>query len=223
MDNIDQTPVPKSTSTPESSTPVSKQTPPQPLPNQRPPFSAGQIALLALFLLIILFAGGLYFLNRKAGDNGSKPPATNGTPTSTTNTTGTNPTPTSTSTDSNTTSTPSTPAPTEAIHTVGETVVMLKGDSLDFKPKNKSDATRWNVTAVDFADSRCAPDVQCVWAGERSVGLHIIQKTADGKEQSQNINLGTVNNNSVRTLGLTLTLKEIDDGKGGVYAEIEVK
>lgn len=60
------------------------------------------------------------------------------------------------------------------------------------------------LTLKEINDSRCAPDVQCIWAGELSV-LFSIHEGAFGTRPVE-VRLGTVNNQSVTKNGYTLTL-----------------
>jgi hypothetical protein len=77
----------------------------------------------------------------------------------------------------------------------------------------------WSVRAVEFGDSRCPANVVCIWAGEQTVTLDVKDLSTGRTER---IILGTSRGRTASANGLTLNLIEIDDGKGGVYAEIKV-
>ena len=59
------------------------------------------------------------------------------------------------------------------------------------------------VSLKDINDSRCKPDVECIWAGELSATLYAY----DGKFDSrQEIHLGTVKNKTITIGGYVFTL-----------------
>ncbi|MFH1621412.1 MAG: hypothetical protein ABIB04_05020 [Patescibacteria group bacterium] len=121
-----------------------------------------------------------------------------------------------------------TTTPTILIPYEGQTITQKNlGDTADFflhdqiiysDPKNLNRS--YEIEVIDFTDSRCPKDAVCVWAGERGVRLKITDKQ---NGNSQEIYLGVMRANSVKIMGLTFTLLEIEDGKGGTYAQIKVE
>jgi hypothetical protein len=61
------------------------------------------------------------------------------------------------------------------------------------------------VTLKEINDSRCKPDVQCIWAGELSPLFHITG--GNFRTTLNEIRLGTTNNTSVTSAGYAFTLK----------------
>lgn len=100
----------------------------------------------------------------------------------------------------------------------GGTDVWFEGDEKTVRdPKT---GHQWKIRAISFGDSRCPVNVVCVWAGERTVTLDVTDLTSGRTER---VTLGTSRATGATVLGLKLTLIEIDDGKGGVYAEIKAE
>ncbi len=96
----------------------------------------------------------------------------------------------------------------------GQTVQLFAGDEVTL-----GDATRsYRVKAMEFTDSRCPEGVQCIWAGERGVRLEITNLLNDKKEDMK---LGTVTAKTLDIMGITGTLIEINDEKGGPYARVK--
>ena len=60
------------------------------------------------------------------------------------------------------------------------------------------------VTLQEINDSRCKPDVQCIWAGELSAFLFVTSGTLGTDERE--IHLGTINNTSRTLYGYVFTL-----------------
>ena len=60
------------------------------------------------------------------------------------------------------------------------------------------------ITLQEINDSRCKPDVQCVWAGELSAFLFVTNGTLGTDERE--IHLGTTNNTSLSLYGYVFTL-----------------
>ncbi|MCC7357717.1 hypothetical protein IT408_04425 [Candidatus Uhrbacteria bacterium] len=104
--------------------------------------------------------------------------------------------------------------------TLGETFQIFKGDAINISLPNQTHP-RWNIKAISFSDSRCPVGVQCIWAGEQTVTLLITDLVA--RVAPQDITLGTTRNTNQSVYGINLTVKTIEDGKGGTYAEIETK
>lgn len=76
-----------------------------------------------------------------------------------------------------------------ATFVIGQTILFQEGISLQ-------------LTAIN--DSRCKPDVQCIWAGERS--SRFIFRDAD--RSSQAFTLGTVREPRVTLKGRVISLKD---------------
>lgn len=113
------------------------------------------------------------------------------------------------------TSTYQEPAPT--IHRLGETVRLFADDSAIFK---NGAGTAFNIKVQQFTDSRCAKGNTCIWEGERGV---ILLVTDTATNQTATVSLGMVRARTAKAFGLTFTLKEVDDEKGGTYADITVR
>lgn len=60
------------------------------------------------------------------------------------------------------------------------------------------------VTLQKINDSRCTPDVQCIWAGELSAFLSVTSGTLGTVERE--MHLGTINNTSLTLYGYVFTL-----------------
>ncbi|MBS3913728.1 MAG: hypothetical protein KG003_04470 [Bacteroidetes bacterium] len=60
------------------------------------------------------------------------------------------------------------------------------------------------ITLKEINDSRCKPDVQCIWAGELSALFSVLFPTIN---PAQDVRLGTTNNKSVTMHGYTFTLQ----------------
>jgi len=69
------------------------------------------------------------------------------------------------------------------------------------------------VSLKEINDSRCKPDVQCIWAGELSVLLSVLFPTAN---PAQDTRLGTTNNKSVTLLGYTFTLQSATENSATI-------
>lgn len=194
----------------------------------KPPSSAATVALLILAAIIILGAMFLFFIRRPNQPTMEAVSDLKNTPATTipTTTTQESPTQNTTSTNQETTSTsPGIPEDediggTDNAITLGETFQIFKGDTVTIL-QPKREMPRWNVTAKDFSDSRCPAGVQCIWAGEQSVTLVVTDLIA--RTAPQEITLGMVRNASQTVYGLNLHLSAIEEGKGGLYAEIETK
>lgn len=78
----------------------------------------------------------------------------------------------------------------------------------------------FHIQVQQFTDSRCAKGNTCIWAGERGV---ILLVTDTASNQTSTVTLGMVSARSAKAFGLTFTLKEVDDEKGGTYADITVR
>ena len=92
---------------------------------------------------------------------------------------------------------------------------MFANDNILFK-----DATHaLGVKVLEFTDSRCQPNVQCIWAGEQGVRLEVTNELTG---QTQEVDLGMVRAKTGAAFGATFVLNEIDEGKGGTYASITV-
>jgi hypothetical protein len=64
------------------------------------------------------------------------------------------------------------------------------------------------VTLIEINDSRCKPDVQCVWQGELSPNL---QATGGQLKETEQIRLGTVTQKTLAEGGYTFTLQSATD------------
>ena len=62
------------------------------------------------------------------------------------------------------------------------------------------------LTLVGIDDSRCKPDVQCIWAGELSARFRL--ESANDVVLAQEFSLGTARAGSAQFPGLVLTLKD---------------
>jgi hypothetical protein len=116
----------------------------------------------------------------------------------------------------------STPGYTEeatTTHDLGETVqFFLNNDTIFRDPKNPE--RRFTVTAIEFLDSRCPTGVTCIWQGELGVRLRVIDQRTG---QTMEVYLGLVRARTATVLGLRFLLNDIDEGKGGTYADITVQ
>jgi len=105
-------------------------------------------------------------------------------------------------------------------HFFGEHVILLLNDGNAFC-KSTEHVGQFTVTARVFGDSRCQPGMQCIWAGEQSVTIEA--RTEGQNSQMETFTLGTVRAKSGILFGHTVTLNEIDEGKGGTYADVTVE
>lgn len=129
------------------------------------------------------------------------------------------------STDGTSTSTPAAPeTPSSALPfgadqvlALGTPAQLFEGDVVVFATSTAADGTL--VAVKGFTDSRCPPDVQCIWAGERGVTLEVTNLRTGQKSE---ISLKERTNPKVVLFGRTFTLRSVEDGKGGDYAEIQV-
>jgi hypothetical protein len=83
----------------------------------------------------------------------------------------------------------------------------------------ENDFPAFRVKATQFTDSRCPPDVQCIWAGERGIEIEVTLEGTEAKPQRAVLAEST--RRSAQTFGLKMSLVAIDDAKGGIYAEIK--
>jgi hypothetical protein len=89
------------------------------------------------------------------------------------------------------------PKPTENFSEFGKAITLKLNDKIAF-----SDGLTVILTFVD--DSRCKPNVQCIWAGELAAVLEV----SGGKISNPGeVHLGTMNNKSVSVEGYTFSLK----------------
>jgi hypothetical protein len=123
--------------------------------------------------------------------------------------------------------TSTTPEPTGCVgsdgvtgHYFSERVNLFLNDANAFCENGQHLGT-FVVTATAFGDSRCKPGMQCIWAGEQTVTLE--SKENGTKAPIQTIILGTMRARSGKLFGHMITLHEIDDGKGGTYANVTVQ
>lgn len=96
----------------------------------------------------------------------------------------------------------------------GQEVQMFVGDIVTVHDTARS----YRIKAAEFTDSRCPPDVQCFWAGERGVRLEVTDLL---KDKTEDMKLGMTTAKTLEVMGLRGTLIEIEDGKGGPYATIK--
>lgn len=92
-----------------------------------------------------------------------------------------------------------TPVPTPPLADFDRAVTLKINDTKTF-----SDGLKLTLTEIN--DSRCAPDVQCIWAGELSP-LFVVTGGNVGATPKE-VRLGTTNNQSVTLSGYTFTLKD---------------
>ena len=105
-------------------------------------------------------------------------------------------------------------------HFFGERVNLFLNDGNAFC-KDTEHVGQLTITARAFGDSRCQPGVKCVWAGEQTVTIEA--RTEGQNSQMETFTLGTVRAKSGILFGHTVTLNEIDEGKGGTYADVTVE
>jgi hypothetical protein len=200
----------------------------------RPPFSGTAIILLIIAIIVILGAAALFLLRRP---NQPTMPTINDIKTNTKTPTTTNTAP-STTTIPNAIKTPETPTSTTeipkfssreelaiacglkasdaaSVYNVGERITVFIND-----PVYICDPTKFmnplTLTAKEFGDSRCPSGVQCIWAGEQNVKIDAFMLGG-----SDTLNLSTLRAKTAKFRAFTIILHEINDGKGGTYAEIE--
>ena len=123
------------------------------------------------------------------------------------------------------TSTPYIPENTTSTIAFGDTAQLFLNDTVIFQdPKNPT--RRFQVTALEFTDSRCKPGNTCIWQGELGVRLRVgdVCTTPPSGEPapctSTEVNLGMVRAKTATAFGLNLQLNEIDEGKGGTFASL---
>lgn len=108
---------------------------------------------------------------------------------------------------------------TTSTRALGETVqFFLNNDIVFHDPKNPN--RRFTVTVVEFTDSRCPKGVTCIWTGELGARVRVRDQQTG---QTQEVSLGMLRNTAASALGLRLILREIDEGKGGTYADMTVQ
>jgi hypothetical protein len=83
----------------------------------------------------------------------------------------------------------------------------------------ENDFPTFRVKLTQFTDSRCPPDVQCIWAGER--GFEVQVELERSEAQPQKAVLAETTRQTAQVFGLNMSLVKIDDAKGGMYAEIK--
>jgi hypothetical protein len=105
------------------------------------------------------------------------------------------------------------------VYKFGDKVQLFTGDQVAFSDDVTSNRAL-KVSVTGFTDSRCHAGAQCVWAGEQGVNLHVIHVETG---QEQDVYLGLVRAKTATVFGHLFTLNEIDEGKGGIYAEIRVE
>ncbi len=117
---------------------------------------------------------------------------------------------------------PETPSSTlpfgaDQVLALGVPAQLFDGDAVIFATSTAAEGTL--VTVKGFTDSRCPADVQCIWAGERGVTLEVTNLRTGQKSE---ISLKERTNPKVVLFGRTFVLTDVEDGKGGDYAEIQV-
>lgn len=180
--------------------------------------SSGAAAAIVAAVVIILGVIAWILLG-PARDrwNAATQPATNATSTASTSTppsTDGTPVPTSTNPE-----TPSSALPfgADQVLALGVPAQLFEGDVVIFATSTAAEGTL--VAVKGFTDSRCPADVQCIWAGERGITLEITNLRTGQKSE---ISLKERTNPKVVLFGRTFTLKAVEDGKGGDYAEVQV-
>jgi hypothetical protein len=100
---------------------------------------------------------------------------------------------------------------------LGVPAQLFEGDVTIFATSTAAQGTL--VVMKGFTDSRCPADVQCIWAGERGVTFEVTNLRTGQKSE---ISLKERTNPKVVLFGRTFVLTDVEDGKGGDYAEIQV-
>ncbi len=89
------------------------------------------------------------------------------------------------------------PKPKESFSEFGKAITLKLNDKITF-----SDGLKLILTVID--DSRCKPNVQCIWAGELAAVLEV----SGGKISNPGeVHLGTMNNKSATVESYTFSLK----------------
>lgn len=83
----------------------------------------------------------------------------------------------------------------------------------------ENDLPTFRVKLTQFTDSRCPPDVQCIWAGERGLEVEVTLERSEA--QPQKAIMAETTRKTAQVFGLNMSLVKIDDAKGGTYAEIK--
>lgn len=105
------------------------------------------------------------------------------------------------------------------VYKFGDKAQLFTGEQVAFSNDVASNrALKIGVTS--FTDSRCHAGVQCIWAGEQGVNLHVTNLETG---QELDVYLGLVRAKTMNIFGHLFTLNEIDEGKGGTFAEIRVE
>ena len=95
---------------------------------------------------------------------------------------------------------PPEPAPSE--EPKSETVTLQKGETKTFE-------SRLEVTLMSIDDSRCPPDVQCVWAGELAATLSV--GLANAEAAPVEVRLGQTTRTSAEAYGFSFGLVAITE------------
>jgi hypothetical protein len=91
---------------------------------------------------------------------------------------------------------PAPPTPAAASASFGKAVALATGKSISY-------GDGLNVMLKEISDSRCKPNVQCIWAGELSAKLEV---NGGAISTNKEIILGTARNRTESTSGYTFTL-----------------
>jgi len=92
-----------------------------------------------------------------------------------------------------------TPVPNTEYTPFEEAVTLRINETVEFRDGLK-------VTPIEINDSRCAPDVQCIWAGELSALFRVMR--GDSMVTPTEVRLGTTNNQSTNLGEYTFTLTD---------------
>jgi hypothetical protein len=168
------------------------------------------IGVLVAFVVLLGAVGYYYWASQNSGQT-SAPPVQN---LSGENTSSTPPVQTSSSTVQTSTD-------RKDNYLLGDTLRLFKGDEVWVAAKNDPTSPFFQVTALDFTDSRCPEGAQCIWAGERSVALHLVWNGP--YTDAADVSLKEKTSLTTEFNFVKLTLIAIDDEKGGTYADIKVE
>lgn len=102
---------------------------------------------------------------------------------------------------------PPEPAPEPPAEQAGETVTLQKGETKTFE-------SRLEVTLMSIEDSRCPPDVQCVWAGELAAVLSV--GLANAEAAPVEVRLGQTTRVSAEAYGFSFTLEAITEASATI-------
>ena len=97
----------------------------------------------------------------------------------------------------------------------GQSVVLTVGRPVQF-PDGLT------VTLNEINDSRCKPDVQCIWQGELRDVILLDIELLDGSHRTGEVRLGTVNNQKVSKEGYIFELKSATETTATITVTVEI-